>query len=239
MDYTFLTSFSLVFVTILIYKYFLLNLEKEIAISSIRAFMQLMLLGFVLLYLFEIEDKFIVIAVLLFMCAFASYTASSREKLHKYTFLNAFISLTLSLAIVLGSLVLLNIIKFEAKDIITLGGIIVGNALNSYVLALNRLKSEVKKDKDLIESKVALGDTIKNAYSNEIKVSIKASLIPIINNLQTVGVVLIPGITTGMILAGANPIDAVSFQLVIMFMILAISLISSIFDILLSYKYLA
>jgi putative ABC transport system permease protein len=114
---------------------------------------------------------------------------------------------------------------------------IIGNSLNIFTLAIERFKREIDIQKDLVESYVSLGASIKQAYFDMKKQAIKASLIPTLNMLQTIGVVAIPGITTGMLLAGANPLVAVSYQLVIIYMLVSINLFSALFGIMFFIKY--
>ncbi len=107
---------------------------------------------------------------------------------------------------------------------------IIGNALNSYTLTVvDRLKREIALQKDLIEAFVSIGANYTEALKVMQKEAIKSSLIPVNNTLQTIGVVAIPGITTGMLLAGSSPFKAVEYQIVIIYMLVSINLFSSFF----------
>jgi putative ABC transport system permease protein len=130
----------------------------------------------------------------------------------------------------------LKIISLEPREFITIGGMIIGNAMNIASLAISNFRDNALLRIAEIEGYTALGADLSNALKNSIRVSVKLALTPVINNLQTVGIVLIPGIMSGMILAGASPLKAVSYQLVIMYMILAVSLLASVFAIRLSYR---
>lgn len=235
MELNFLLTYILVLIALFYSKIENLNLEKEILIASFRAFIQLLILGYSLIYIFQLENILYLILVLIFMLIFASFTANKRLKL-KYGFFIALLTLSLSTTIIISTLLLLNIISFRANEFIPIAGMIIGNALNTYSLVINRFQSEVKNSINIIEGKVSLGADLKEALHLEIKKSIKASLIPIVNNLQTVGFVFIPGITVGMLLAGAEPLKAISYQLVIMYMIVGVTLFSAIFGTLFSYK---
>lgn len=236
MDFTFLLSFTLVLIT-LIYSYReKLDLEREILFASFRAFVQLTILGFSLVYILEIKNLFILISILVFMNLFGAYTAQQRLKLKHNGVKYAFWAIFLGSAPVLLILTLLGIITTEAYQIIPIGGMVIGNALNVYTLAVNKIKGDVENSKDIIECKLAVGASLKEALGKMLQKGIKSSLIPILNNLRTVGVIFIPGVTTGLLLAGTEPLKAVSYQLVIMYMMVAISLLTSFFTTIFLYK---
>ncbi len=236
MEYKFLASYILVLIA-LFYSYReKLGIEKELLWNSIRAFIQLLFLGYVLLYVFKLKNPFELILILCLMILFASYTAQKRVNLKEKGFLTSFLSIFFSSFIVLFTLIGIGIISFRPNEIIPVGGMIIGNSLNVYSLTVDRLKGEVKNSVDIIENMIALGATLKQAFQFIIKKSIKAALIPTVNSLQTVGIIHIPGITTGMLLAGADPLEAVSYQLVIMYMMVAVALFTGIFTVNFSYR---
>ena len=113
---------------------------------------------------------------------------------------------------------------------------IIGNALNVYTQSTERFRGEVKNTIEIIEGMVALGAPLKEALSFASKAAVKASMIPTLNMLQTVGIIHIPGITTGMLLAGADPLKAISYQLAVMYMMVAVALLSAVFGVLFSYR---
>jgi len=228
MNYSFLISFILVLIP-LIYAYQAkLGIEKQLIINSIRAFIQLLALGYFLIYIFKIQNIVILSGVLILMILYSSYLAKQRVDTN---FIVPFLSILFSTILVLGIMVALGLISTKANEFIPIGGMIIGNALNTFTLSIERFKREIDIQKDLIEAYVAVGASINQAYFEMKKQSIKASLIPTINMLQTIGLVAIPGITTGMLLAGANPLTAISYQLVIIYMLVSVNLFSSLFGI--------
>jgi putative ABC transport system permease protein len=134
-------------------------------------------------------------------------------------------------------MILTGLISTKPNEFIPIGGMIIGNSLNSFTLSIERFKREIDIQKDLIENYIALGASIKQAYFDMQKQSIKSSLIPTINMLQTIGIVAIPGITTGMLLAGADPLTAISYQLIIIYMLVSINLFSALFGIMFYIKF--
>jgi len=227
-NYSFLISFILVLIP-LIYAYKAnLGIEKQLIINSIRAFLQLLALGYFLIYIFKIQNLFILIAVLFLMILYSSYIAKKRVNTN---FIIPFLTIFLATSIILSIVVLTGLISTKPNEFIPIGGMIIGNALNTFTLSIERFKRETEIQKELIETYIAVGATIKQAYFEMKKQSIKASLIPTINMLQTIGIVAIPGITTGMLLAGADPLTAISYQLVIIYMLVSINLFSSLFGV--------
>ena len=162
------------------------------------------------------------------MTIYSAYLAKKRVNTN---FITPFLTILLSTIIVLGIMVGLGLISTKPNEFIPIGGMIIGNSLNTFTLSIERFKREIQIQKDLIESYVALGASMKQAYFDMKKQAIKASLIPTINMLQTIGLVAIPGITTGMLLAGADPLTAISYQLIIIYMLVSINLFSALFGI--------
>jgi len=225
-------SFILVIIPCIITYKLKIGIEKEILKNSIRALLQLTALGFILGFLFKIQNPLYYIPVVLFMLLYSSYIAKKRTN---YSYKAAFFSLTLASVIILSILVTFKIISLKPNEFIPIAGMIIGNALNTYTLTIERLKREIELQKELIEAFIAIGARYSDALKIMQRQAIKAALIPVNNMLQTIGVVAIPGITTGMLLAGASPLKAVSYQIVIIYMLVSINLFSSLFG---SYFYI-
>ncbi len=219
-------SFILVLIPLFISYKLGIGIEKELFKNSIRAFLQLTALGFVLGFLFKIKNPLWYIPIIIFMLL---YSANIAKKRTKYSFKAAFYSIGFATFIILLILVGLKIISLKPYEFIPIAGMIIGNSLNTYTLTIERLKREIELQKELIEAFIAIGASLKEAFKIMQKEAIKAALIPVNNMLQTIGVVAIPGITTGMLLAGASPLKAVSYQIVIIYMLVSINLFSALF----------
>ena len=219
-------SFILVLIPLIISYKLHIGIEKELFKNSIRAFLQLTALGFILGFLFKIKNPIWYIPIVIFMLL---YSANIAKKRTNYSFKAAFYSISLATIIILLILVKLKIISLKPNEFIPIAGMIIGNSLNTYTLTIERLKREIDLQKELIEAFVSIGASLNEAYKIMQKEAIKAALIPVNNMLQTIGVVAIPGITTGMLLAGASPLRAVSYQIVIIYMLVSINLFSSLF----------
>lgn len=236
MEYKFLLTYLLVLIALLYSYKNGLGVEREMFINSLRAFVQLLLLGFTLLYVFEIEGVVWLFILLLFMVSFAAFTAGQRVRLKSGRFLTAFTTIFLSSAFVLVSLFLMGVLTLKPNELIPISGMVIGNALTYYTLTLDRFKTEVKSTIDIVENMTALGVNLREALAMQTNKTIKGALIPISNTMQTVGIIHIPGIMSGMLIAGAEPIKAVSYQLVILYMLVSVSLLTSFFTVNLTYK---
>jgi len=219
-------SFILVLIPLVISYKYKVGIEKELLINSLRAFAQLTALGFVLGFIFKIQNPLFYIPIVLLMLLYSAYIAQKRTS---FNYLSAFFSLGLSTFLILSILVVFKIISLNPHEFIPIAGMIIGNSLNTYTLTIERLKREVELQKELIEAFIAIGASIESAYKIMQRSAIKSALIPVNNMLQTIGVVAIPGITTGMLLAGADPLKAVSYQIVIIYMLVSINLFSALF----------
>lgn len=237
MEYKFLLSYLLIGIAVFILYREKVGLEKELLISSVRAFLQLLILGYALIFILKLDDVFEMFSILFFMVLFATYTASRRVSIAK-GYKIGFLSMFISSFLVIGVAVISGMLETKANQLIPIGGMIIGNALNAYTQTIERFRSDTKSNIEMIENFVALGAPLKEAFRQQIRDSIRAALIPIINNLQTLGIIWIPGITAGMVLAGANPIHAVFFQLLIMFGMVAVAVLTSFIATNLSYKYI-
>jgi len=227
-------SFILVLIPLIISYKYKIGIEKELFINSVRAFLQLTALGFILGFVFKIENPLFYIPIVLLMLLYSAYIAKKRSE---FSFKAAFYSLTLSTVIILATLIAFKIISLKPNEFIPIAGMIIGNSLNTYTLTIERIRRELELQKELIESFIAIGAGIKEAFKIMQRQAIKAALIPVNNMLQTIGVVAIPGITTGMLLAGADPLKAVSYQIVIIYMLVSINLFSALFGSLFYIKY--
>lgn len=228
-NYSFLASFALVGLS-LVYSYKEgLGIEKKIAWGSIIALVQLVILGFVLTFLFSFDSAFYYFLVWLFMCIYAAFIAKGRVGLYEGGFAVSFAVIAASSFCVLFLLLLIGVISLKAREVIPLAGMVTGNALNVYTQFADRLKGEAKNRVLEIEGKSALGAPLGEALGEAVRAASKSSMMPTLNTLQTVGLIHIPGVTVGMILAGAEPMKAVSFQLVIMFMMVSVAMFSAVF----------
>ncbi|NCR42600.1 MAG: iron export ABC transporter permease subunit FetB [Microcystis aeruginosa W13-11] len=202
-----------------------LGLEKSLLIASVRMVTQLLLIGFVLEWLFTQKNALVILLLCLLMTSIAGVAAVNGTN-HRFAgiYWNSLLSVTASSALITG-LAIRGIILvqpwYAPQYLIPLLGMILGNTLNGISLSLDRFMEGLIGQRDQIETLLALGATRWEAAHRQVKEAIRVGMIPSINSMTVMGLVSLPGMMTGQILAGANPIDAVRYQIVIMFMIVA------------------
>jgi putative ABC transport system permease protein len=227
---------SLVFIS-LIFSYFQkLKLEKEIIISVVRAILQLFAVGYILQYIFGLESPIFTTLFLLFMTINASYNASKRGKEIKNGFIISLVSIISGAGITLFVLLLSKAIKYTPEQIIPVSGMIISNSMVALGLCYRQLTAEFKSRREEVETKLSLGADILPSSIDIIRNSIRTGMIPTIDSAKTVGIVSLPGMMTGLILAGTSPVQAVRYQIMVTFMILSTTAIASFMACYLSYR---
>ncbi|GKU85181.1 ABC transporter permease [Niallia sp. NCCP-28] len=206
-----------VFIALFLSKSFKVGIEKDIIIATLRASIQLFFIGYLLTFIFNFNSPFFTILMLLFMLLIASQNIVKRRKKQKGLFWRVFVTLLLVEGITQGFLLVLQVIPPTSKYIIPISGMIIGNSMVLASLFLNRLFSEVELHRQEILLILSLGGIPKQAVHSILKVCMKASMIPTLESQKTIGLVQLPGMMTGQILAGASPVQAVRFQLLIAF----------------------
>ena len=137
-------------------------------------------------------------------------------------------AMTTGSLLTLGAMLLLNIITLEARFIIPLSGMIIGNSMNASALTVNRINADIRNNRLAIETALALGKSWRDATLPYQKEAAVAGMLSMLNFMKTVGIVALPGAMTGMILAGAEPFDAVLLQIVVGYMLLSAVTITSV-----------
>ncbi len=202
------------------------GIGKEISIAGARALVQVLLLASVILLLFRLPLYFSFL-VLLAMAAIAGHTTYSRSGKLERGFPLAVFSIAFASVILLIPFFLLGIFPPEARYIIPTGSILIGNSMNVSSLAIDRYRGEIRNRRAEVEAYLAMGAQPMLAASACLKQGILSALIPSIDNMKNLGLVWIPGVMTGMLLGGADPIEAASIQIVIFVSIFAASMIAS------------
>ncbi len=174
-----------------------------------RMLIQLILIGYVLTYIFNSNSSYLIILILSIMLVAASVIAlRPLEKKRKFIYLYAFISIAVggifTLVMVVFGVLDLNP-WYEPRFLIPLAGMIFANAMNAVSISAERFENESERE---------------YSYTDARATSYKAALIPIINSLFAVGLVSLPGMMTGQILSGIDPLIAVRYQMMVMLMIL-------------------
>ncbi|XP_078169161.1 UPF0014 membrane protein STAR2-like isoform X2 [Carex rostrata] len=205
-----------------------LALEKEMLFAMARAFLQLSVIGFVLGFIFTQKNAGWILLAYLFMVSVAGYTAGERAKQVPRGKYIAGISILAGTSVTMLILVVLNVFPFTPRYIIPITGMMVGDAMTVTGVTMRKLHDDVKIQKNLVETALALGATPRQATLQQVKRSLSIALSPNIDHAKTVGLISLPGIMTGLIMGGASPIEAVQLQIVVMYMMIGSSTVSSI-----------
>lgn len=201
------------------------GLARDVIIGGVRTVLQLVLVGYVLIYIFQIDQWYLVLVALLVMLGMATKEAVDRQdkkspRLFGIVGLAMLIGSGLTLVYVSAAVVHMEP-WYNPRYVIPLFGMIVGNAMNAAALAAERLSGEIDARRAEIEAYLALGARPAFAVRDPVRRAIRASMIPMLNSLMVVGIVALPGMMTGQIIAGASPLTAVRYQIVVMFMLMA------------------
>ena len=217
-----------------------LNLGRDLTIGTLRTFVQLLLMGYVLKIVFQVQISWLTLGVYGLMITAAAQIIRGRvgEKSVPYL-LPMYFSMLISYFLV-GYMVTGVIISASPwwlpQYFLPLGGMIIGNSMNALALALERLFADLRDRRDHVEMKLSLGANYREASEDMVRRAIKAGMIPSINSLMGVGLVFIPGMMTGQIVAGADPVAAVRYQIVVMLMLVASTTISTLIVVLLTRR---
>ncbi|MUT67153.1 iron export ABC transporter permease subunit FetB [Paenibacillus sp. NEAU-GSW1] len=196
-----------------------LGLGKDIVIGTVRTAVQLLFIGYVLHYIFGTRNPIFIVLIILSMIGVAAWNAGSRAKQIRGLRLRIAIALACTEGLTMALLLGLSIIEPTPRYIIPISGIIIGSSMVVAGIYLNQMKRELEASRGEVETLLALGASAKQAIRGSVKRSVRSSMIPTIDSMKTVGLVQLPGMMTGMIVAGADPIEAVRYQMLIMFVL--------------------
>lgn len=215
-------ALGLILIAVGISRWQKLGLVKDFVIGTIRTIVQLVLVGYMLVYIFAVDRWYFTLAILALMLIVAVKAAIGRQKK-----VNPQLKWMTASAMLLGSgltlvYVTTLIVRVEPwhnpRYLIPLFGMIVGSSMNGAAIAIERLNSEMETRGGEIEAFLALGANYRQASVQPVRQALRASLIPTVNGLMVVGIVTLPGMMTGQILAGSSPLTAVRYQIVVVFM---------------------
>ncbi|MDH2896554.1 MULTISPECIES: iron efflux ABC transporter permease subunit FetB [Rahnella] len=226
----------LVVVALLVSKKEKLGLEKDIIWSVARAVVQLVIVGYVLKYIFDINNSLLTVLMVLFICVNAALNAKKRSRNIDNGFIISFIAITTGTALTLSILILSGSIEFLPMQVIPISGMIAGNAMVAVGLCYSNLNQRFLDNQQKILEMLSLGATVKMASGQIIRDSIRAAMIPTVDAAKTVGIVSLPGMMSGLIFAGIDPVKAIKYQIMVTFMLLATASLSTIIAGYLSYK---
>ena len=202
-----------------------LGLTRSLYVSSLRMVLQLLLIGVVLEALFRLNNPWLVLLMALVMLAVAGWEVVARQKRRLrggWGYGIGLVAMALpAFSLTVFSLVLLIGVQpwYTPQYAIPLLGMILGNTMTGIGLGFNRLTMGAAASRREIEAQLLLGFDVRQASRKLRQESLHTALVPTINMLTVAGVVSLPGMMTGQILAGTSPIEAVKYQILLMFLI--------------------
>ena len=202
-----------------------LGVERRLAVAALRTVIQLGLLGLILERVFAVRNPVLVVALLLLMTVFAAREAVGRSsRRYRGILIDAWLTMAAT-CLTVGGVVTHFVVGvdpwWEPQYVIPLLGMILGNSLTGISLCLDRFLDFLETRSAEVELRIAFGATRREALSEPLKEAVRTGMIPIINSMAAAGIVSLPGMMTGQILAGSPPMQAVAYQIVVMFMIAA------------------
>lgn len=215
-----LASLVLVAVAIVASRWREAGLEQDIAVAVARSFVQLTAIGYVISVIFEQDDAALVIGLLAAMVVFGALTARRRAAKVPDALWPLLAALALAAATTLGLVLALGIFPATPRYVVPVGGMVIGNAMTAAAVALNRLGEDVNDRSREIEASLALGATPTQAMNPLVRRSLRSGMITLVDSTKTTGLIFFPGTMVGMLLAGADPVDAVRLQLILLYALL-------------------
>ncbi len=203
-----------------------IHLERETAVALLRGFVQIVAVGSVLVLVFR-GPSWTSVFVLLFMMLAAAATAARRAQGISGAFVVSFYGIAGGAGVTIALMTVLGVIDPAMASLIPVGSMIIASAMNSVALALERFRSDLTASVGLIEAGLALGAAPERVVAPHVEAAVRAAMIPRIDTLRALGIVWIPGLMAGMVLAGSDPVYAAIYQFVVVAMIVAASGLSS------------
>ena len=204
-----------------------LGVGRRVLVAALRGTVQLMLVGLVLKQLFAQANPILIGLIVLVMWSVAGWEVQSRQK-RRYTGPWGYGIGTLSLFLSSFSVTLLALLViiqvepwYQPRYLIHLLGMLLGNTMSGVAIALDQLTRQAWDARGCIEARLLLGATWEEAIADLRREALRSGLIPIVNAMAAAGLVSLPGMMTGQILAGSPPLEAAKYQLLILFLISA------------------
>ncbi|APX71241.1 iron export ABC transporter permease subunit FetB [Companilactobacillus allii] len=233
---TLILGFVLVIIALVIGYWQKLQIDKDIIIGVVRAIVQLTIVGYVLKFVIKANDFWLTSAFFVIIVINASWNAGKRGKGIPKAFSFSLLAISIGTVITLGTLVLTGSIKFIPEQIVPFTGMIASNIMVAIGLCYRNMKQSFTDRHQQILEKLALGADIKLASEDIIRESIKSGMQPTIDSIKTLGLVALPGMMSGLIIAGVDPVKAIKYQIMVTFMLLASTSIGSFISCYLAYK---
>ncbi|HFU4462763.1 TPA: iron export ABC transporter permease subunit FetB [Streptococcus suis] len=213
-----------------------LGLTKDIFMAVVRTVLQLIFVGYILKFIFQASNVFLSLAMVLIILYNASVQANKRNPNSKKSLLHPFLALLASTGLTLTILILSGAIQFIPSQVIPISGMLASNAMTAIGLSYRAMYKSFTDNRQQVLEKLSLGATVKLASQDILREAIKTGMQPTIDSAKTVGLVSLPGMMSGLIFAGVDPVHAIRYQIMVMFMLLSATSIASVIASYASYK---
>lgn len=216
------------------------GVAKRFALAAVRTYIQLLALGLVLGWVFSASSAWVVVAILVVMTGVAASTVTRRAPdAPRGLFITVFCAL-----LAVGSFITFTVTAviigvqpwYEPRYVIPIAGMVLGNSMNGIALALERTFADLDARADEVLAFTALGATPWEAAAPSVRTALRAGMIPGINSLSVAGIVFIPGMMACQVLAGADPMVAAPYQIVVMLMISTADVCGTALTVLLTFR---
>lgn len=216
-----------------------LGLERQLLWASLRTVVQLLAVGYVLGWVFAFAYWYVVLPLMCLMTVVAGISAAGRGKrTYAGQLADSIVSVWASswLVTAIGLFVIIRIRPwYEPQYAIPILGMILGNTLTGVSLGIERMTQELTSGRNTVEMILALGGSRWEAAQLAARQAVRAGMMPTLNQMTVVGIVSLPGMMTGQVLAGESPMSAVRYQIVVMFLIAASSALGTVCAVLLTF----
>ncbi len=214
---------------------------REILIASVRMTLQLILMGYLLIYLFAHPSPYLTLLILTVMIAFSIFNIYGRIKAPLSRQLKEIIAMAIAVGTTVVLFYFLLIVVglkpwYEPRYFIPLAGMLIGNSMTGVALGINQLTLRMEREREMIEAALMLGATPREACREIVAGAFDAAIMPTVNSMLGMGIVFLPGMMTGQILSGVSPLTAIQYQIAIMMGILGSVTITVFLAVQLGYK---
>lgn len=235
-----LAAFALIAPPLVLDRYYGLGLKQDTIVSIGKMSLQLLAVGFFLEYIFQQNLWWLNLLWFTLMVGTAVVSTISRVKIQLKSLLSelvlAFALPTLAVLLYFNAVIIRLDYLLEARYLIALGGMLLGNVLSTNIVALNAFFQNLQSQEKFYLYRLAMGATRKEALAPFFRRSIQLAISPSLAKTATIGIVALPGMMSGQIIAGASPATAIKYQIAIMIAIYAVSVLSGVLTVLLASR---
>lgn len=213
-----------------------LGVDKDIIIGVIRAIIQLVLVGYLLKYVFRVNNEWLTLAMMLIIVFNAAYNANKRAAGIPHALPISLLAILSSTGLTLAVLVFSGSIRFIPSQMIPISGMIASNSMVAIGLCYRNMNSSFRDRRQQVIERLALGADVRLASIDIVRESIRTGMAPTIDSAKMVGIVSLPGMMSGLIFAGVDPVRAIKYQILVTFMLLSATSIGSVIACYLAYQ---